>query len=180
MRRPGASRSIGPVKYLAVLLRGGMRCAWCGATIAPRENASVDHLDCDPRNNHRWNLVASCRNCNSARASYWDRSDGWPRWGREAIAEEMVGRWFGASVARRAMDLDGPVVYELARECMDLALERVATQRRKRLPLRRARKLAEQLYAGRLERCREANRRYLERQREAAIDAAERAAIQAA
>lgn len=53
---------------------GAHPCHWCGTEVQWKPTADeaplhVDHLDGDGANNDPTNLVASCRRCNSARAS---------------------------------------------------------------------------------------------------------------
>lgn len=76
-RRPGCSRLLGPVKQCSVLVRGNLRCAWCTVFLCTREEATIDHIDGDHRNNAAHNLVPSCRGCNSQRYLDWERGDTW-------------------------------------------------------------------------------------------------------
>jgi hypothetical protein len=69
---------LGPVRRCAVLLRGGLRCAWCLGDPTPDDQPhgralQVDHVvpralggDDSPRN-----LVPACGECNRARSEGW-------------------------------------------------------------------------------------------------------------
>lgn len=69
---------LGPVRRCAILLRGGLRCAWCLGDPTPEDQPrgralQVDHVvpralggDDSPRN-----LVPACGECNRARAEGW-------------------------------------------------------------------------------------------------------------
>lgn len=65
------SRWIRPEKRLAIYMRDGFKCAYCGADLKHAAAASVtlDHLV--PRvaggNNEATNLITACRACNSSR-----------------------------------------------------------------------------------------------------------------
>lgn len=60
-------------KRLAIYLRDGLACAWCGQAVEDGVRLTLDHLT--PRSkggrNDERNLVTSCGRCNSSRA---DRS----------------------------------------------------------------------------------------------------------
>lgn len=117
-RYPGTSRSLGPVKQCAVYVRGGLRCAWCTVFLATREEATVDHLDVDHKNNDASNLVPACWGCNSARRhehafeAYLDArghriQDAWERIARQvalplprSCGELLARRWHPARMAR--------------------------------------------------------------------------------
>jgi len=57
-------------KRLAIYLRDGMACVYCGATVEDGARMSLDHII--PRSqggtNAAVNLVTCCRRCNSSRA----------------------------------------------------------------------------------------------------------------
>ena len=65
---------IRPVTRLAVYLRDGFRCTWCGADLTARrpEHVTLDHVR--PRDffggNEPGNLVTACKPCNAARGTY--------------------------------------------------------------------------------------------------------------
>ena len=64
-------RWIRPAKRLAIYLRDGFRCAYCGADLtgaAPRA-ISLDHVIPRERggSNHERNLVTACSGCNATR-----------------------------------------------------------------------------------------------------------------
>jgi hypothetical protein len=56
-------------KRLAIYLRDGLACAYCGATIEDGALLSLDHLTpySAGGSNHQSNLVTCCQKCNSAR-----------------------------------------------------------------------------------------------------------------
>lgn len=66
------SKWIRPVKRLAVYLRDGFRCAYCGRDLhdSPPADVTLDHLlpRCFGGSNDAENLVTACRSCNSQRA----------------------------------------------------------------------------------------------------------------
>lgn len=67
------SKWIRPAKRLAIYLRDGFRCAYCGEDLrgaAPSE-VTLDHLvpRCEGGSNHETNLVTACKSCNSARGA---------------------------------------------------------------------------------------------------------------
>jgi 5-methylcytosine-specific restriction endonuclease McrA len=71
-KRPGrSSKWITPCRRLAIYIRDGFRCAYCGRDLsdaAPRE-LSLDHLVCrEAGGDHsNANLVTACYRCNSQR-----------------------------------------------------------------------------------------------------------------
>jgi len=56
-------------KRLAIYLRDGLACSWCGFTLEGGAVLSLDHLK--PRSkggdNHECNLVTACKHCNDSR-----------------------------------------------------------------------------------------------------------------
>jgi hypothetical protein len=56
---------------MAIYLRDGLACAYCGAKLEDGTQLSLDHLT--PRSkggkNHAGNLVTCCRKCNSSRGN---------------------------------------------------------------------------------------------------------------
>jgi 5-methylcytosine-specific restriction endonuclease McrA len=56
-------------KRLAIYLRDGCACAWCGATVEDGAMLTLDHLKphTNGGSNHESNLVTACRRCNSSR-----------------------------------------------------------------------------------------------------------------
>lgn len=67
------SKWIRPAKRLAIYIRDGFHCAYCGRDL---KNASaceigLDHLVCssDGGSNSETNLVTACRSCNSSRGT---------------------------------------------------------------------------------------------------------------
>jgi len=60
-------------KRLAIYLRDGAACVWCGQSIEDGVTLTLDHLTCHAHggSNAAANLVTACRACNSRRA---DRS----------------------------------------------------------------------------------------------------------
>ena len=65
------SKWIRPTTRLALYLRDGMACCYCGATIEDGAMLTVDHVR--PHSlggsNETTNLVTACRRCNSARGN---------------------------------------------------------------------------------------------------------------
>lgn len=62
---------ITPHKRLAIYLRDGLACAYCGATIEDGVILTLDHIKCHSKggSNHQNNLITSCRRCNSSRGT---------------------------------------------------------------------------------------------------------------
>lgn len=60
---------IRPAKRLAIYLRDGLACVWCGATIEDGCTLTLDHLTAQSKggSNHERNLVTCCHRCNSSR-----------------------------------------------------------------------------------------------------------------
>ena len=60
-------------KRLAIYLRDGLACAYCGSAIEDGAKLTLDHLQCRHTggSNHESNLVTCCVRCNSSRS---DRS----------------------------------------------------------------------------------------------------------
>jgi HNH endonuclease len=71
--RYGGSKWIRPTKRLAIYLRDGLACVWCGAGAEDEAPLSLDHLVpwIASGSNEATNLVTACRHCNSSRG---DRS----------------------------------------------------------------------------------------------------------
>jgi HNH endonuclease len=62
---------IRPVKRLAIYLRDGLACAWCGESIEDGAKLTLDHLTPHSRggSNDQTNLVTCCHRCNSSRGN---------------------------------------------------------------------------------------------------------------
>lgn len=62
---------ITPKKRLAIYLRDGLACAYCGQGIEEGAKLTLDHLAChvDGGTNDATNLVTCCHRCNSSRGS---------------------------------------------------------------------------------------------------------------
>lgn len=60
-----------PDKRLAIYLRDGMACAYCGAGVEDGASLSLDHLLPNSKGggNHEGNLVTCCHGCNSRRGN---------------------------------------------------------------------------------------------------------------
>lgn len=56
-------------KRLAIYLRDGMACVWCGAAVEDGARLSLDHVKphVEGGDNHESNLVTCCCTCNSSR-----------------------------------------------------------------------------------------------------------------
>lgn len=76
---------IRPEKRLAIYLRDGLACVYCGEGIDDGACLTLDHLKpySQGGSNHRLNLVTCCRVCNVLRGK-----QDWKRWAEEA--ERMV------------------------------------------------------------------------------------------
>ena len=65
------SRWIQPSTRVAIYLRDGLACSWCGTTLEQGAQLTLDH--CKPRskggNNDATNLITSCFKCNSSRGT---------------------------------------------------------------------------------------------------------------
>jgi 5-methylcytosine-specific restriction endonuclease McrA len=62
---------IRPAKRLAIYLRDGMACVWCGAGVEDEVKLTLDHLKPYSKggSNDATNLVTCCHRCNSSRGS---------------------------------------------------------------------------------------------------------------
>lgn len=62
---------ITPLRRLAIYLRDGMACSWCGAGVEDGARLSLDHLTPNVHGgtNESTNLVTACSRCNSSRGS---------------------------------------------------------------------------------------------------------------
>lgn len=58
-------------KRLAIYLRDGLACVWCGASVEDNAQLSLDHLTphCKGGSNGERNLVTACKRCNDSRGS---------------------------------------------------------------------------------------------------------------
>lgn len=58
-------------KRLAIYMRDGLACAWCGHTVEEGAKLTLDHLTphCKGGSNHETNLVTSCKRCNDSRGA---------------------------------------------------------------------------------------------------------------
>jgi hypothetical protein len=60
-----------PEKRLAIYLRDGLACAWCGSAVESGVTLTLDHLRVHSKGggNHATNLVTACKRCNSSRGT---------------------------------------------------------------------------------------------------------------
>ena len=60
-----------PSTRLAIYLRDGLACSWCGATVEDGAVLQLDHVvpAAQGGSNHPTNLVTSCRRCNTSRGT---------------------------------------------------------------------------------------------------------------
>lgn len=60
-----------PEKRLAIYLRDGLACAYCGASVEQGAQLSLDHVQPHSKGgtNHESNLVTCCARCNSSRGN---------------------------------------------------------------------------------------------------------------
>ena len=60
-----------PEKRLAIYLRDGLACAWCGHSIEDGASLSLDHLTCqrDGGSHDASNLITACERCNKSRGA---------------------------------------------------------------------------------------------------------------
>lgn len=58
-------------KRLAIYLRDGCACVWCGATVESGAQLTLDHIvgHAKTQNNHESNLVTACHRCNTSRGT---------------------------------------------------------------------------------------------------------------
>ena len=70
-RRTQGMNWISQPKRLAIYLRDGMGCAYCGAGVEEGIKLTMDHLTpySEGGSNHETNLVTCCHRCNSSRGS---------------------------------------------------------------------------------------------------------------
>lgn len=56
-------------KRLAIYLRDGLSCGWCGTKIEDGARFTLDHLKAHSKggSNHQTNLITACERCNSSR-----------------------------------------------------------------------------------------------------------------
>lgn len=62
---------IRPVKRLAIYMRDGFACVYCGAGVEDEVRLTLDHLKCQKNggNNDAKNLITCCLTCNSSRGA---------------------------------------------------------------------------------------------------------------
>lgn len=62
---------IRPEKRLAIYLRDGLACCYCGASVEDGTQLTLDHLKPHSKggSNHATNLVTCCQRCNSSRGN---------------------------------------------------------------------------------------------------------------
>ena len=93
-------------KRLAVYLRDGLACCWCGAAVEDGAQLTLDH--CRPRerggSNEATNLVTACFRCNSAR-----QNRGVTSFAR-AVAEYLNGGVDARDVVRHVRRQKGKVL----------------------------------------------------------------------
>ena len=65
------SKWITKVRRLAIYVRDGLACVYCGASVEDGAQLSLDHLKCDVKGggNESTNLVTCCSRCNSSRGA---------------------------------------------------------------------------------------------------------------
>ena len=100
---------IRPEKRLAIYLRDGLACLYCGATLEDGAELSLDHVvpHCQGGGNGAGNLVTACRRCNSSRGARSVRAFAEAvadYLGHGVQADEIVRRVRNAQ--RRAIPLD--------------------------------------------------------------------------
>ena len=63
-------------KRLAIYLRDGLACVYCGESVEDGATLTLDHLQCHSRggSNAAANLVTACKRCNSSRGTRSVRS----------------------------------------------------------------------------------------------------------
>ena len=83
-------------RRLALYLRDGFRCQYCGADLAgaPAERLTLDHLTAGHADHRDQNLVLACLSCNSAR-----QDKPWRRYATGGAVERIV-RQRRKSIAR--------------------------------------------------------------------------------
>jgi hypothetical protein len=157
-RRCSTNRTIGVDKFCAVLIRGGMRCAWCGVAFRGQrpkdaaETPTVDHLDGDPSNNAAANIAASHLGCNRARAWDWTPGTAWT---------PQEAAWAHS----RALDATFDVYLEAKGADIATGIARAEAQRHQELDLVAGRAMAEQWYPNRHKQVRAAQKTYKARKR---------------
>jgi len=70
------SKWIRPTKRLAIYLRDGLCCAYCGATVEDGATLSLDHITACELGGHNGatNLVTCCISCNSSKRDLTTRA----------------------------------------------------------------------------------------------------------
>lgn len=83
-------------KRLAILIRDGFVCAYCGVTVENGASLTLDHLTpqcyCSKANNHESNLITCCSTCNSKRANMSVVQFVRQLWNDETITWQIVAR----------------------------------------------------------------------------------------
>jgi|SRR6185295_3230524 len=88
-----------PVTRLAVYLRDGLACVWCGWAVEDGAGLTLDHLTphCRGGSNESRNLVTACKRCNDTRgatsAAEWARRHGKDVRAVRRHARRALGRW---------------------------------------------------------------------------------------
>lgn len=97
---------IRPVKRLAIYIRDGFACVYCGLGVENGVSLTLDHLKPFTKGGHHdhGNLVTCCRNCNTFRGNRtWRGYVSRICDHREDIAKPIIGRILAAK--RRALPL---------------------------------------------------------------------------
>lgn len=97
-----------PAKRLAIYLRDGLACAYCGEGIEAGAKLTLDHLTPHSHGgtNEAMNLVTACHRCNSARGNrdwreFADRTAGYLNHG--ITGEQIIGHI--ATTVQRPLDI---------------------------------------------------------------------------
>jgi len=104
---------IAPQKRLAIYLRDGCACAYCGDALETGAELTLDHLDAihAPGHHGQGNLITACRRCNSARGNRPVR-----QFAKVAAAYVNHGRTAARIMAQIARQTARPIDVATARE----------------------------------------------------------------
>lgn len=101
-------------KRLAIYLRDGLACVWCGATVEGSAKLTLDHLRPHSKggSNHERNLVTCCHKCNSSRGSRSKKAFAQAAAGylNHGVTAEKILRYIAATTKRK---LDVPAAKAL-------------------------------------------------------------------